>query len=104
MRARTVRTIGAAGPGPIIPLLGIDAAIQPAAASGRTVVLELLKTFDLAALWPGIAVHFLGDRIGRRLFFLAFSRVIPSQCAEPGVLGLRAAGIELPSAGGRGER
>jgi hypothetical protein len=95
MRARTVRTIGAAGPGAIIPLVRIDAAIEPTTASGRTVVLELLKTLDLAAIGPSIAVHFLEHRIGRRLLLLAFGRVIPSQCGEPGVLGIRTAGIEL---------
>jgi hypothetical protein len=52
MRARTVRTIGAAGPGAIVPILGIDAAVEPAAEGSRSIVFELLKTLDLAALGP----------------------------------------------------
>src|SRR5712671_5605020 len=105
MRARTVRTIGAAGPGAIVPLLGIDAAIEPATADGRPVVFKLLKTLDLAALGPSITVHLFEHRIGRRLLLLALGRVVPGQCAEPGVLGIRAAGIELfqPAAKVEGE-
>ena len=95
MSARTVRTIGAAGPGAIVPILGIDAAIEPAATGGRSIVFEVLKTLDLAALGPRVTVHLFEHRIGRRLLLFAFGRVVPGQCAEPGVLGIRAAGIEL---------
>src|SRR5438105_4292569 len=95
MSPRSIRPVGAASPGAIISVLRVDAAIKPATAGGRSIVLELLEAFDLAALGPSVAVDLLQHRIGRRFFLFPFGGIIPRQCGEPEVLGVRAAGVEL---------
>src|SRR3546814_2692692 len=49
--------------GLIVALCGIGAAINPAAAGGGAVILEVVEAFDLATLRPAIAADLLEHRL-----------------------------------------
>src|SRR5690242_16585664 len=94
MRAGPVGAVGAARARLVVILLGEDAAIQPGAAGGRAVILELLIGLDLTPAGPRVAVHLLEHGLGRGLVLRAFDRMIPREALDRSALRSRAVRVE----------
>ena len=95
VRPRPVRAVGHPVARLVVILLRVGAAVDPAAAGGRSVVLELLVALDLLLLRPRVAVDLLQHLVARGLALLPVDRVVPGQVLDRLILWIVAVGVEL---------
>src|SRR3546814_7598026 len=80
--------------GLIVALCGIGAAINPAAAGGGAVILEVVEAFDLATLRPAIAADLLEHRLCVDVAAVVHLRVVERDVTDRLVAFLRDVGVE----------
>src|SRR3546814_8206376 len=94
VRAGAIRPVRLPRAGLIVALCGIGAAINPAAAGGGAVILEVVEAFDLATLRPAIAADLLEHRLCVDVAAVVNLRVVERDVTDRLVAFLRAVGVE----------